>query len=38
MIQVQHKKKEIEKVMKKDEIWIELEDMLPQKNKSTDKH
>ena len=37
MIQVQHKKKLTVKVIKKNEIWTELEDMSPQKKKFTDK-
>ena len=36
MIQVQHKKKLTVKVIKKNEIWTELEDMSPQKKKFTD--
>ena len=37
MIQVQHKKKLTVIVIKKNEIWTELEDMSPQKKKFTDK-
>ena len=37
IIQVQHKKENNSESNEKDEIWIELEDISPQKKKSTDK-